>query len=104
MTKRKNRRVVLNDFKAKKAEEGSIEIEVEGGKVFTIPPPELWPDEVAEAAKRNDTVASAAALLGDEAEYEAFKSAGGSATLLWSIIQDELGADVGESPASSISS
>lgn len=102
MGKNSIRRVVLDDYKAKKSAEGSIEIETSAG-VFTIPPPELWPDEVGTFARANDDVGAATVLLGGEDRYREFVAAGGSATIVWSIIKDEKGATLPESSGSSTS-
>lgn len=95
-------RVDLDDYKAKKAEEGSIEIKTSAG-VFTIPPPELWDDEVGAAARANDDIGAATVLLGGPERYAEFVKAGGSATVVWSIIKDEKGATLPESSGSSTS-
>lgn len=89
--KRGRRHVVLADFKAKKEQEGAIDIETDAG-VFTIPPPELWPDEAIEQMD-SDPVAASKALLGDR--YTEFVAAGGSAALIMAIVGDEVG-DPGE--------
>lgn len=92
-------KVKLTDFKAKKADEGAIEIEADDGKIFRVDPPELWDDDVAELQSAGDTVGLAHALIGDE--YPDYIAAGGNAMLLMSIIAEVHGVDVGESKASS---
>lgn len=99
-TPRGRRRIVLDDYKGKKRDEGAIDIETADG-VFSIDPPELWSDEAAAAAAANDGPGIARALLGDK--YDAFIAAGGSGTVIMSIIADEHRAPVGESDASSSS-
>lgn len=101
MAARGRRSVILEDYKGLKRDEGAIDITTADGQVFTIDPPELWPDESGELAKANDIVAVSRALLGDC--YDAFIEAGGTATLIMAIIKDEHGLDAGESPASSSS-
>lgn len=96
MPKRETRRVVLSDFKAKKRDEGAIEIEAEDGTVFRIDPPALWPDDALVLAKEKRAVELATLLLGGEDGYRAFVAAGGSAALLDAIIGEELGARAGE--------
>lgn len=88
-------KVKLADFKERKAEEGAIDVEAEDGQVFRIPPPELWPDEVGELARTGDLVALAVAVLGGEDRFEAFKAAGGTATLLNAIVGDVHGDSLG---------
>lgn len=78
------------------AERPPIEIEADG-QTFTVPPPELWPDVAIEQAT-TDPIAAARALLGDQ--YDAYRQAGGSAALLFYIVQKESGVPVGESGAS----
>lgn len=93
--RRGHRRVVLADYKAKKIDEGSIDIELEDGTVVVVPPPQVWPDEVIVAARSGDPIVSAKLLLGD-AEYERFLAGGGSGSVLNAIILDELGLSPGE--------
>lgn len=73
-----------------------IEIEADGGAVFRVPPPELWPDLAIDKAS-SDPIAAARVLLGDQ--YNEFTEAGGSAALLFHIIGQEVGT-LGESSAS----
>lgn len=102
MAKRHTHRVKLTDFKAKKRDEGAIEIEADDGTVFRVEPPELWSDDIVSmSADRTQVIEMATALLGGEEEYERFKAAGGSAAVLSAIVADEHGLDVGESAASS---
>lgn len=87
--------VKLSDFKERKELEGAFDIECEDGTKFRVPPPELWPDEVGRLARIGDLPALAIAVLGEE-KFEAFKAAGGTATLLNAIIGDQHGASLGE--------
>lgn len=96
-------RVVLSDFKAKKRDEGAIEIEAEDGTVYRIDPPELWPDEAAVAAQAEDVVGLATALIGGPEKYQEFVAAGGSAAIVSSVLAEVHGIEVGESSASSTS-
>lgn len=98
------RRVVLADFKAAKELEGAIDIETPDGQVFRIPPPALISDELLARSRTaaDDPIGFVTALLGADA-YEKFKAAGGSAAVALAIFQEEQGADVGESSASSSS-
>lgn len=76
-----------------------IEIETDDGRVFTIPPIELWPDGVLEAEGR--PLQQARSLLGED--YDAFTAAGGSAALVMHVVKAHLkdrGVDLGESAAS----
>lgn len=99
MSKRDNRRVLLTDYKDKKRREGSIEIETDDGQVFTVDPPELWPD-VKFSDLENEAVGRL--LLGDE-PFERFIAAGGTATILLGILNEKHDLTVGESEASSSS-
>lgn len=104
MPKRKPTRVRLTDYKAKKRDEGAIEIEADDGSVFRVDPPLVWSDEtLALSQDRTKVVELATSLLGGPEEYERFLAAGGSAALLSGILAEEHGADVGESAASSSS-
>lgn len=76
----------------------TIDIEMDDGQVFSVPPAELWSDEALNLTS-DDPVAAASALLGAKA-YGEFVAAGGSAALMFAIIAKEAGVDVGESPAS----
>lgn len=102
MSKRDRRVVNLADFKAKRRDEGAIDVVAEDGNTYRIDPPELWPDEASERAEAGDLVAAARAVMGAE-QYEAWVAAGGTASLVMAIIADEHGVTVGESPASSSS-
>lgn len=74
-----------------------FEIEGEGGALFTVPPPELWPDTVLELAN-SEPLTAAQIVLGDQ--YQAYREAGGSAALLFHIVSMETGVPLGESAAS----
>lgn len=103
MPQRGHRRVVLNDFKAKKREEGAVDIDLGEGGTVTVDPPAVWPDAVFELLDANDLAAAAAALVGGVEQYQKFTAAGGSASALFAILKDEHGITVGESAASSSS-
>lgn len=75
-----------------------IEVEADDGQVFTVPPPELWPDEAIELTDK-DPVGAARAVLGAE-QYARWRESGGTAALLFAIIGKESGAQLGESAAS----
>lgn len=91
---RGHRRVVLADYKAKKIDEGAIDIELDDGTVIVVPPPQVWPDEVIVAARSGDPINPARLLLGEE-EYERFLAGGGSGAVLNAIIFDEIGLSPG---------
>lgn len=97
--KRHVHQVKLTDFKARKADEGAIEIEDDAGEIYRIDPPELWPDEITRMSQDEDTIGVARALIGDD-RYDAFTAAGGNAMLLMSIIGETHGVTVGESKPS----
>ena len=90
MTKRGHRKVVLDDYKAKKIDEGAIDCELPDGSTITIPPPQVWSDEVMRCARADDAEGAGIALLGKD-EYQRFCEAGGSGALLSSMVSDELG-------------
>lgn len=96
-------RVVLADFKAKKRDEGAIDIELENGTTVRVDPPELWPDEAQKLGRAGDDEGAAVALLGGQDQYDEFVAGGGTAMLLWSIVKDVHGLNAGESGASSSS-
>jgi hypothetical protein len=92
------RRFVLSEWKKEREEAGAIDIEVDSGEVFTIPPAELWPDSVRLAT--ND-VEYAVAILGGQERYDAFLAGGGNAAMLNAMFAEANdGASPGESPAS----
>lgn len=107
MSKRDGRRVVLADYKERKADEGAIDVVLPDGTVFRIPPPELWPDGAMrkiQAANRPgaeayDIEEQARDICG-AAEFELFVAQGGSAVLIQALIKDHHGTSTGESPAS----
>lgn len=88
-------RIKLSDFKERKGREGSVEVETDDGQVFVIPPPELWPDDVAKLYQENDGVGMCRALLGSD-KYDAFVAAGGSSAMIGAIFAEVHGADAGE--------
>lgn len=94
-------RVVLSDYKAKRRDEGAVEIETEDGQVFRIDPPELWPDDIQENLQSGNNIAIARALIGER--YDDFVASGGSANLLVGVLGSVHGVSVGESSASSSS-
>jgi hypothetical protein len=78
-----------------------IEIEGVDGRIFTVPAPEMWPDEVHVAASKNDLIALATAMLGGEEVYAEFRAAGGSAAVLNAVVMEHTGGVTpGESAAS----
>lgn len=87
--------VVLAEFKAKQADEKAIHIETPD-ETFTVLPPTCWPDDFVEIAKRDDRVEIATAILGGPEVYERFVAAGGTAALLLGIMEDAMGAELGE--------
>lgn len=97
------RTVKLSEYKDKRRDEGSIEIIGENGETFIIEPPELWPDEAQAMASAGDNLGLVRLILGGDTEYDRFVAAGGNAASLAGIIQDNLGATPGKSPASSSS-
>jgi len=99
MSKRQEHRFNLQDYKASKADEGAIFIDA-GDRTFRVPPPLLWDDDVTEAAAAGRATEVGEALLGTD-DFAAFRKAGGTGTLLMSMVNEVHGADVGESSASS---
>lgn len=99
MSKREEHRFNLQDYKASKADEGAVFIDA-GGRTFRVPPPLLWGDDVTEAARTGQAVAFGESLLGAE-DFAAFRAAGGTGTLLMSMVNEVHGTGVGESSASS---
>lgn len=78
-----------------------IELETADGAVFAIPSIELWDDAVWASADAGP-VEQAKALLGGE-RYAEFVAAGGSASVIQYVVQQELtarGVSPGESAAS----
>lgn len=101
MSKRDNPRVLLTDYKDEKRKEGLIEIDAGDGNIFTIEPPELWPDEIFTAID-DGPVAMATALIGED-RYEAFLAVGGSASMVNDLVEKRHGDKLGGSSASSSS-
>lgn len=88
--------IVLDEYKARKAETSALIVEA-GGETFTIPPPPCWPDNFVDLARANDNVGLAKAILGGDEVYARWIAAGGTAALLLGLVQDEMGASMGES-------
>lgn len=66
--------------------------------IVKVTPPQRWSDDVSRFAQTNP-VAAAKLLIGDDG-YDHMVRAGGSSSILFTIIGDDSGADVGESSAS----
>ena len=88
-------KVKLSDFKERKELEGAIDIETDDGKIFRVPPPEVWPDEVQELARDNDIIGMSKTIMGED-EYAKFCAAGGNAALVNAIFAERHGAPAGE--------
>lgn len=73
-----------------------IPIEYADGKTVMVCPPQRWTDDVLAAG--SDNVKAAKLLIGDQ--YDAFVKAGGSASILMAIIQEDAKENLGESSAS----
>lgn len=104
MSQRHVRTVKLSDYKAKKEEEGAIDLVMDDETVWRIPPAELWPDAVGEMLAKQDPLGAARALVEATGKnYAEFVAAGGSAAIVLSVVGEEQGMDVPESGASSSS-
>lgn len=68
-------------------------------KIVKVPPAQRWSDDVNRFAQTNP-IAAGKLLIGDE-NYAHMVRAGGSASILFAIIQEHAEADLGESSASS---
>lgn len=68
-----------------------------GKSQITVPPPQLWPDDVVDLGA--DNIAVAKKVMG-EAQWKRFKAAGGSVAIFTEIIQDYAKASLGEFSAS----
>lgn len=101
MSQREQHRFNLQDYKAKKEEEGAVYIDA-GDRTFRVPPALLWPDEVTELAAAGKTKQAAIGLIGQE-DYDAFVAAGGTGSLLLSMVNDAMEAGLGESSGSTSS-
>lgn len=95
-------RVKLSDFKERKGVEGRIDVELDDGSVFTIPAPELWPEDFYRTrAKLDDAdLEQTARLIVGDAEYDRFVAGGGTAVLFHALLNEEHGATAGGSQAS----
>ena len=109
MSKREGpRRVVLNDYRDTKEREGATDVELPDGSTLRIPPPVLWPEEVAalQAGDHADMIRGCQLILGEEG-WARWVAAGGTSVMLMGIIDDTLkaeGLSLGESSASTASS
>lgn len=80
------------------------DVEIDGekvkGKVITLPAAKTLPDNVLELTA-TQPVRAAQILLGDD--YEHFRAGGGTAAVLWEIVQENDKATMGESDGSEAS-
>ena len=81
----------------RKRDAGAVPIELAGGEIITIDPPELWPDEWNDCA--ND-VEVMKLLLGDD-KWDQLRAEGATTGLILDMVRNRHGADAGESSASS---
>jgi hypothetical protein len=100
--------VVLQDYRDTKEREGATDVELPDGTMVRIPPPVLWPEEVAklQTGDHGDMIRGCQLILGD-AGWQAWVAAGGTSVMLMGIIDDTLKAEglgLGESSASTGSS
>ena len=93
--------VKLFDYIERRKKAGSITVDLgkEHGTV-TIPPTEVWVDEVWDLAKVGDTKAAVALALGQE-PADRFHAAGGNYRMMIGLVSEKQGLNVGESDASS---
>lgn len=84
----------LDAIRKEIAASGDMHLKV-GGKEFTVPPVELWPDSLHEALAADDIVGAGKALLGKQ--YAPFVKAGGGSSLLFVAIKRMQGVTVPES-------
>jgi uncharacterized Zn ribbon protein len=87
-------RINLEAWTLEKIEAGALEIEA-GDRVFVVPPIQVWPDG-ASTALIDGRVADAIRLVMGDDDYQAFVDAGGSATMVATMLEETQGADAGE--------
>lgn len=89
--------VSWTQYQEEKRDKGGIKLAMDDGRTFFIPPPELWPDDVA---SMSDPADIGRRLMGDD-DFKVFcADYGGSGTVIASLVRDTLGKTLGESPAS----
>lgn len=66
--------------------------------VVKVTPPQRWTDEISRLAQTNP-IAAAKLLIGEDG-YDHMIRAGGSSAILFTIVNENAGADTGESSAS----
>lgn len=82
-------------FRQMRIEEAGIKVKMGDGKVYTIPPADLWPD----MPRGTDDVEAVKLIMGKDAD--AFVKAGGGMRVIGSLLANRNHATVGESSASS---
>ncbi|MGE3811526.1 MAG: hypothetical protein AB7I24_08245 [Candidatus Nanopelagicales bacterium] len=87
-------RISLEAWKAEQIEESGLEIEA-ADRVFVIPPIQVWPDGASDALIAGRVADACRIVMGDE-DYQAFVDAGGSGTMLASMLEQVHGASTGE--------
>lgn len=91
-------KIKLSEFKAAQKEH-QIEIETDD-ETFVIPAPQLWDDEMVALAQFGDNLELCKALIGGADVYERFVKAGGSQSVIGTLIKDHSGVELGKSSAS----
>lgn len=83
------------DFREMRMREGGIKVRMDDGKVYTIPPADLWPD----MPRGIDDAEAAKLVMGKDAA--AFVKAGGGMRVIGSLMANRNHLPEGESEASS---
>lgn len=94
------RRIVYEDHRQRSADRG-IELEMKDGQVFHIEPPELWADAILKKAMAEDPFGVAEGIIGGPERYAEYVAAGGTASMIGKIVEEEFGATIPELAASS---
>jgi len=85
------KRFVLSEYKEKIEQESMVEIDLGDDNPIKLRPMALWTDEMLELAQANDNLGLAQKIVGGESEWQRFVSAGGSVTLIYSILAESMG-------------
>ena len=92
--------IKLFDYIERKKKAGSITVDLgKDNGTITIPPMELWADEVFDTATAGNTKQAIALLLGEEPAAR-FIAAGGNYRILSGIVREQLGMTIPQSEAS----
>lgn len=88
------KRVVFNEYRQKLVDENAVEVEVNENLIFTIPPVQLWDEDIFDAAQSGNPRDLVNALTDGKADE--ILSAGCQAATFLGMIYEGFGIDIAD--------